>query len=148
MKPNKRKIIILFLSILIVIGTLVYFKVYYQTSDLKYSQEYVIGQNNIKGNVDTNYFLSKGKEFEIGANQYGYAVFKTPTEAFKKLKTDYKDGLTIIQKEFNLLPINESNYESYGTYGWQVTTGSKEEKEQAGFISSFIDIYENSFNKQ
>lgn len=114
---------------------------------MKYSKEYVVGQNNIKGSVDIDYFLDRGKEFEIGANKYWDAVLKNPTEAFKKLKTDYKDGLRIIRKEFNLLPINQLNYKSYGTYGWQVTTGSKEEIEQARFISSFIDIYENSFNK-
>ncbi len=114
---------------------------------MKYSQEYVVGQNNIKGSVDIDYFLDRGKEFEIGANKYGCAVLKNPKEAFKKLKADYKDGLRIIGKEFNLLPINQLNYKSYGTYGWQVTTGSKEEIEQAKFISSFIDIYENSFSK-
>ncbi|MGL5066303.1 MAG: hypothetical protein ACRC6T_00545 [Sarcina sp.] len=41
--------------------------------------------------------------------------------------------------------MNKLNYKSYGTYGWQVNSGTQEEKEQAKFISSFIDIYENSF---
>ena len=149
MKVNKRKISVLLLSLLILIGGIIFFKNYYQPehSDLAYCQEYIVGQHNIMGNVDTNYFFSKGKEFEIGANRYGYAVFKNPTEAFKKLKSDYKDGLSLIQKEFNLIPINKLNYKSYKTYGWQVTTGSKEEREQAGFVTSFMDIYENSFNR-
>lgn len=64
----------------------------------------------------------------------------------KHLKRDYKDGIKLIQKEFNLLPLNIFNYKSYGTFGWQVTIGTKEEKEQARFVSSFMDIYENSFN--
>lgn len=146
MKANKSKFVLLL--ILLIVGSLAYLKIYYPNYNLKYSQEYIIGQNNIKGEVDTQYFSSKGKEFEIGANKYGYAVFKNPIKALKKLKTDYRDGLRVIQKEFNLFPINKLNYKSYGIYGWQVTTGSKEEKEQSNFISSFIDIYENSFSQQ
>jgi hypothetical protein len=147
MKVNKRKIIMVLFSLSILIGTVIGFKVYYEPLDLPYSQEYVVGQGNIIGDVDTSYFSSKGKEFEIGANKHGYAVFKNPTEALKKLKSDYKDGLSLIQKEFKLAPINKLNYKSYKTYGWQVTTGSEEEKEQARFVTSFMDIYENSFNK-
>mgnify|MGYP006882948677 FL=1 len=44
------------------------------------------------------------------------------------------------------MPLNRFNYKSYGTFGWQVTIGTEEEKEQARFVSSFMDIYENSFN--
>jgi uncharacterized protein YpmB len=145
---KRNKYIIISILILIIIGILVISKAYYQDSGLKYSQDYIVGEANIKGDVDVTYFFSKGKEFDIGANKNGYAVFKNPEEAFEKLKTDYKEGLAAIQKEFKLLTINKLNYKSYGTYGWQVTTGSKEEKEQALFVSSFIDIYENSFNKQ
>lgn len=148
MKLFKHKFILIFLSLIIIIGLLIYLKVYYQPSNLKYSQEYIIGKNNIKGDLDTEYFLSLGEEFEIGANKDGYAVFKNPTKALKKLKTDYKEGLKIIQKENNLLPINQLNYKSYKTYGWQSTIGSEEEKDQARFITSFIDIYENSFNPE
>ena len=36
---------------------------------------------------------------------------------------------------------------NYKTYGWQVTTGTAEEKEQARFVSSFLDIYNNSFSQ-
>ena len=142
MKKNKYKIVIISLLTLI-IGALVFFKFYYQSPDLRYSQEYV-GQ---QGNVDKESFLKLGKEFEIGANKDGYAVFKTPSKALKKLKIDYKEGLSIIQKENNLLPINQFNYESYKTYGWQTTIGSEEEQKEARFITSFLDIYENSFNK-
>lgn len=147
MSVNKRKISIVLFFLLI--GGALCFKNYYQYqhSELSYSQEYIVGQHNIMGNIDTSYFSSRGKELEIGANKYGYAVFKNPTEAFKKLKNDYKDGLALIEKEFNLIPINRLNYKSYKTYGWQVTTGSKEEREQARFVTLFMDIYENSFNK-
>ena len=50
------------------------------------------------------------------------------------------------QKAKKYLESKNFNYKSYATYGWQITTGSKEEQEQARFISAFMDIYENSFN--
>lgn len=84
--------------------------------------------------------------FDIGANRYGETVFKNPQKAFKTLKKEYSKGIQLIQKEFNLLPLTNFTYKSYKTYGWQVTTGTDEEKEQAIFITSFLDIYENSFN--
>ena len=37
------------------------------------------------------------------------------------------------------------DFGSYKTYGWQVTTGTQEEREQALFVTGFMDIYENSF---
>ena len=46
------------------------------------------------------------------------------------------------------MPLTNFTYKSYKTYGWQVTTGTDEEKEQAIFITSFLDIYENSFNNE
>ena len=119
----------------------------FQNPNLKYSQEYIIGKGNIKGEVNVEFFESKGKEFEIGANKYGYAVFKNPKKAFEKLKKDYKKGIKLIQKENNLGSLSQSNYDLYGTYGWQVTIGSQEEQEQARFVTLFMDIYENSFKK-
>ena len=115
-------------------------------SNLKYSQMYISEDENIKGNVDINSFGRKNIDFDIGANKYGYAVFKNPSRAFKTLKKEYSEGIKLIQKEFHLLPLTNFNYKIYGTYGWQVTIGTKEEKEQARFVSSFMDIYENSFN--
>ncbi|MDU5110560.1 MAG: hypothetical protein E6248_08940 [Clostridium sp.] len=143
MKKSKWKLVAFSLSAMLIIGALVFFKFYYQSENLRYSQEYV-GQ---QGSIDKEAFLEKGKEFEIGVNKDGYAVFKTPSKALKKLKTDYKGGLLVIQKENNLLPINQFNYKSYKTYGWQITSGSEEERKEASFITSFLDIYENSFNK-
>lgn len=113
---------------------------------LKYTQEYEIGTNNIKGEVDIGYYTSKSKNFDIGANKYGYAVFKNPEMAFKTLKKQYKKGISLIQKEFYLFPLSVFNYKKYKVYGWQVNGGSSEEKEQARFVSSFMDIYENSYN--
>lgn len=110
-----------------------------------YTQEYVPGQGNIKGNVDTEYFENIDSRFEIGADKDGYAVFKNPKEAYKALTEKYADGIKLIQEEFELDSLRENAYEEYGTYGCQVNTGTTEEKEQADFVSSFFDIYENSF---
>ncbi len=150
MKKDKWKIIITSLLIILLLVTS-YITLeptnLYLNQDLKYQQEYIIGKGNIKGEVNKEYFESKAKEFKIGANKYGYAVFKNPEKAFRKLKKDYKKGINLIQKENHLLPLTNFNYEKYGNYGWQVTTGTKIEQEQARFVSSFLDIYENSFKK-
>lgn len=115
-------------------------------NNLKYSQVYLIGESNNKGNVDINKYGRINIDFDIGANKYGEAVFKSPQKAFRTLKKEYSKGISLIQKEFKLLPLTNFTYKSYKTYGWQVTTGTDEEKEQARFVSSSLDIYENSFN--
>ena len=133
--------------VLIIIGRFTLIKMGYIMDDnLKYTQVYIAEYGNVKGNVDINSFGKKNIAFDIGANKYGETVFKNPGKALKVLKRDYKDGIKLIKKEFNLLPLNKFNYKSYGTFGWQVTIGTEEEKEQARFVSSFMDIYENSFN--
>lgn len=152
-KNRKYKILMIIILIVLIIlftllGKIILMKCGYIIDDnLKYSQLYISEESNIKGNVDINKFGKINIDFDIGANKYGYAVFKNPNKAFKRLKTDYSKGIKLIQKEFNLLPLTNFNYKSYKIYGWQVTTGTDEEKEQARFISSFMDIYENSFNK-
>ena len=110
-----------------------------------YVQEYVIGAKNNKGEVCKECYLRINKNYDIGANKYGYAVFKNPKKAFNQLKKDNKKGLKLISKEFSLLPLSKFNYEKYGNYGCQVTTGTDEEKKQARFVCIFMDIYENSF---
>ncbi len=119
---------------------------YVMDENLKYTQIYLSEYSNVKGNVDIDSFGKIDIAFDIGANKYGEAVFKNPDKALKLLKKEYKSGLDLIQKEFKLLPINIFNYKAYGTFGWQATTGTEEEQEQARFISSFMDIYKNSFN--
>ena len=145
----KKKYIVLFSIVFILLIILLSCIIYNKNIDskLKYSQEYIVGQGNIKGNVNIEYFESINSDFEIGANSYGYAVFKNPDKAFKRLLEDYQDGIHLIQKEFSLKELSNANYELYGTYGWQVTTGTEEEQSHAHFVSSFIDIYENSFKK-
>ena len=151
-KNKKYKILMIVISILLIIlfaiiGRGVLMKSGYIIDDnLKYSQIYITGESNIKGNVDINMFGKINIDFDIGANKYGYAVFKNPNKALKTLKKEYSKGIKLIQKEFNLLPLTNFNYRKYKNYGWQVTTCTDEEKEQASFVSSFMDIYENSFN--
>ena len=149
---NKKKIfmfitLILFTLLIFVISKMLLVKYgFIYDDDLKYTQIYIKNEGNIKGNVDINKFGKIDKNFDIGANKYGMAVFKNPKSAFKTLKKKYKNGIKLIQKEFNLPPLSNFTYKGYKTYGWQVTKGSKKDKEQARFISSFLDIYENSFN--
>ena len=111
-----------------------------------YTQEYVAGQENIKGNVNAEDFYARDERFEIGATKDGYAVFKNPEDAYDALLENYSDGLKLIQETYDLEEVSPHNYQKYMTYGWQVTTGTEEAQEQAHFITSFFDIYEGSFD--
>ena len=148
LKEKKYKLLSIFIIILVIIIIMILTRIilikcgYIMDNNLKYSQVYIVNEGNIKGNVDINSF----GRINIGANKYGEAVFKNPDKAMKRLKKDYKQGIKLIQKEYHLLPLSNFNYKSYGIYGWQVTNGTKEEQEQARFVSRFMDIYENSFN--
>lgn len=82
-------------------------------NDLAYTQEYIVGTGNIRGEVNVAKFLEYHEDFEIGANQYGYAVFKNPEKAFKTLKREYSKGIKCIQREFNLLPFSKLTYKMY-----------------------------------
>lgn len=108
-------------------------------------REYEAGQGNIQGDVDTEHFESIGEDFAIGANIKGYAVFKAPRKAYETMTELYDEGIRLIQEEFDLPPMTKRNYSKYGIYGWQVTSGTEEAKSQAAFVSTFCDIYENSF---
>ncbi len=111
-------------------------------------QEYVVGAEGILGQVDKEKYESAHADFAIGADQYGRAVFKDPAKAFSAMKELYNEGLALIRREKNLPPISQITYKLYKKFGWQVTSGSAEARKQASFISGFLDIYENSFDKQ
>lgn len=150
---NKRyKMICHFLVLIIIICTLLIGKQllviegFAIDDNLRYTQSYDVSKENIKGEVNTKYFEEMHIDFEVGANKYGIAVFKNPESAYKRIKKEYKSGIKLIQKEYKLPPFNNFTYDLYGKYGWQVTTGTEEELEQAHFITSFADIYKNSFN--
>lgn len=112
--------------------------------NLQYSQEYIVNSGNIKGGVDIQWFLSRSPDFDIGANRYGWAVFKHPDAAYARLLKEYEAGISLVQREFNLPPLTQRAYLIYKALGWQVTTGTKEEFRQANFLSDFFDIYEDS----
>ncbi len=112
-----------------------------------YTQEYVPGNEGIQGNVDKEFFENIDEDFAIGANKDGYAVFKEPHAAFEKLYEKYHEGIKLIESEFNLDPLIHDNHHLYLIYGGQVTTGDEQAKEEALFVSKFLDIYENSFKR-
>lgn len=133
---------------IVALGGVLTFTAYYALgSHIKhpYTQEYVVGVGNIQGDVDIEYFKSLDKRFEIGADKTGKAVFKDPKAAYAALIENYSEGIALIQEEFHLGRLSQRNYGEYGTYGWQVTGGSELARNQANFVSSFFDIYENSF---
>ena len=110
-------------------------------------QEYVPGAEGIIGCVDKEKYESISKDFAIGADQYGRAVFKTPHKAFDTFVVLFADGIALIQAQNHLAPISKKNYSAYKTMGWQVTSGAEEAQQQAIFVTKFLDIYENSFTK-
>ena len=150
-KDRKNKILallvaLLFLISLIWVGKELLVKGGYLPDDqLKYSQVYISGNGNIKGEVDIDSFGKISIDFDIGANKYGRAVFKNPKKALRTLKVMYAKGIQAIQTEYRLLPLNPFNFRAYGRYGWQLAHSTAEETQQAGFVSSFMDIYENDF---
>ena len=119
-----------------------------KNSQLKYSKEYVTGKDNIKGDVDVEKFENVSEDFEIGANELGYAVFKNPDKAMSTLKEKYLSAINLIKEEFNLKELSNDTITEYKNYGNQLTKGTKEEKKQAAFVSEFLDIYENSFKDE
>ena len=111
-------------------------------------QEYVAGQGNIKGNVPVEEYISISKDFAIGADKNGYAVFKDPVKALDKLMELYSDGINLIQKSFELESLSADNCGDYKVYGSQTTAGTEREQQQALFVAKFHDIYENSYVRQ
>ena len=109
-----------------------------------YTQEYTAGTKGIKGNVNVSKFTDISEDFAIGANSNGYAVFKNPSKAFKTFEKMYADDIQSMKDEFGLKDFNKKTYHDYMTYGWQSNVGTDEEKQNKKFISSFLDIYENS----
>ena len=106
--------------------------------------EYVPGGEGMQGNVDTDYFTSVSPDFAIGAGADGKAVFKNPKAAFETFRSLYENEISALRKEFGLPAFSQKTYASYKIYGWQYT-GS--DGKRFRFISSFLDIYENSFTR-
>lgn len=110
---------------------------------LAYSQVYYPMLNELKGNVDINYFISRSMNYDIGANHLAYAVFKDPKLAYKTFKNDYAKELKLVKQEFNLSSINAFNLDAYQNLAWQSI--NLDDYPDIKFISHFLDIYQNSF---
>lgn len=143
MISRKRRVSVIIISCVIIVS-FVCVRSYNEKKYLSYSQEYTPGIGNIKGNVDVKAFTGLSSKFDIGANSYGYAVFKNPDAARNEMVSNYKDGLKLIQKEYKLKNISKTYYKPYETYGSQVSEGPDKAINEAYFISEFLDIYENS----
>ncbi len=110
-------------------------------------QEYIPGGEGMLGNVDKDYYESIHADFAIGADRYGRAVFKEPYQAFDTMLRLYRAGIALIETQNNIYPISYTNFNAYKLLGAQMTTGTDTELEQAKFVSKFLDIYENSFER-
>lgn len=93
----------------------------------------------------SNVFNQGNEAYSIGANKDGMPIFKDTNKALQQALIDYSDGFTAIQEQFNLDPVNDENWDSYKTYGWQLTTDDESIGKQGSEISQFFDIYENSY---
>ena len=109
-----------------------------------YVKEYVASYKT--GSVNVKDYLERDEDFAIGADENGKAVFKNPEKAYDALIRGYSDGINLIRDEYKLGPLTRRSFKDYEIYGWQVNTGSEEEKKKAAFVSGFFDIYENSFD--
>lgn len=151
-KKNKEKNLIISSIVIIIVVILIIIFLYLTTpkydKNLKAVREYINGASDIIGDVNVDYFLDKSKDFKIGATKNGMAVFVNPDRAFKTLKRDYRDGIRVIKNEFCKSNLSKRNFDCYKNLGWQVTKGNKKELEQARFVSSFMDIYEQSFSEE
>lgn len=148
-RKRKHLFIATFIILLIILGAILLIweiKRPKYSKDNAFTQFYIPYTGNIKGEVDVKKYIDISPDFAIGANQYGYAVFINPDKAFARLLKDYKKGINLIKEEFNLPKLSKNNFTKYETYGAQVTTGSTQDKMEARFVSSILDIYENSFN--
>jgi hypothetical protein len=103
----------------------------------------------VVGEYDTsklsNDFNQSNEAYSIGANKDGMPIFKDTNRAFEQAFIDYANGFTAIQEQFDLEPVSSENWESYKTYGWQLTSDDENIQKQGSEVTQFFDIYENGF---
>ena len=92
----KKAIKIILIVIVVLLGIF-----YYYELDNKYIKKYIPFKGNIKGNIDTTYYTELGSEFEVGANWYGYLVFKYPDKAIAKIKDIYPNEAALLAEYTN-----------------------------------------------
>ena len=91
-------------------------------------------------------FIHSGVEaYEIGADKNGMPVFKDPDAALEQAKEDFAEGFKQLENEFDLKPVSKDNWDGYKIYGWQTTSEDADIAKQCMEITSFFDIYENSY---
>lgn len=105
-------------------------------------QEYNVNNGNIKGNVDVNYYLNISNDLEIGANFYGYPVFKNPDLAHDFLLNNYSDIINELKNKCELGDFSSNNVKQY-----EICLNEGAVTERLRFVSEFFDIYENSYYK-
>ncbi len=108
-------------------------------------QEYEPGAEGMVGQVDKAALEQVSPDFAIGADAWGRAVFKEPYKAFDTFVKLYAEPLERIQKAFDLPAITRREYKDYLLYGWQLETEDEEQRQQNAFVTTFLDIYQNSF---
>ena len=82
----------------------------------------------------------------MGLDGRGRPVFQNPSAALKKVSSDCSDAAAYLRKEYRLLPLSRFTLQSYGTYGWQIDTGEERVAAQGRLLTSFWDIYQNSYD--
>ncbi len=110
-------------------------------------QEYVPGQGNVRGAVDTAKFLAVSEDLAIGADAEGRAVFKDPYKALRALSREYGSTLGKLRLQNLLPPLGYGNYKRYYEASIRSNPRATTEAEirELAFIRGFFDIYENSF---
>ncbi len=141
---NRRSVKKIIFTVIVVILCVAAFFTYKFFTRNYYCQEYVAGAKGIKGNVDIEKFTQISEDFAIGANVDGFAVFKNPSKAFRTFKEMYADEINSVREEFGLGELTKSDYLEYLAYSRQSRIGTDEERSRKSFISSFLDIYNNS----
>jgi len=141
---KRNKMIGIIIGMIIISSIFLYFLCPKYDYDKKYVKEYTAGESGNKGNINIT-TLGTNPAYQIGVNKDGYVVFKNPKNAFRQMKIDFTKGISALRKEYYLLPLTRWNHKKYETYGWQLSeTKDSVAKEQAGKLSAFLDIFENS----
>ncbi len=102
------------IGIILIVIAVLFCIIYYYELDNKYIKKYIPFTGNIKGNIDVTYYTDLGPEFEIGANWYGYAVFRYPEKAITKIKELYPNEVALLAEYTNRgSNIGKSNIYAY-----------------------------------
>lgn len=102
------------------------------------------GEYETVDKLEVDFDYQNVKAYKIGADRKGNPVFYDAKKALKQAQKDYAEGFSYLQTEYGLQDVEE-DYEAYKEYGWQTQAADDEIVKQCTAISSFLDIYENSY---